>query len=177
MYAKIEGSGCCERKGLVQIRLCFYLDKDDYGYEKHHIQVPDFTDAKYDGKVDELGNPVDMVDYQKWVDSLPKAWQNNPFHNHFIYIEPDTSEKEIMALTEAYLHEAGVKWSCDEKIDCKNYGVDFPLSNNCELILKAIPEDTKDEEVIMYRDAIIGRLEECETKLAVVKAITTEVKA
>ncbi|MFA5436358.1 MAG: hypothetical protein WC372_10020 [Candidatus Neomarinimicrobiota bacterium] len=151
MYCKIEPTGCCERKGLVQIRLCFYLDKDDYGYGKHHIQVPDFTDAKYEGKVDELGNPVDMDAYKKWVDSLPKIWQNNPFHNHFIYVDPDTSELEIFDLAEAYLHEAYIKWATDTMIDCRNYNT-FPVNVNPVLKLA------------------------CENKAAIVKNINTEVR-
>jgi len=122
VYAKIEPSGTCERKGLVQIRLCFYLDKDDYGYEKHHILIDKET------------------------------YQDNPFHNHFIYVEPDTSNKEIMTLAEAYLHEAGVKWSTGEKIDCKNYGVSF------------------------YQNVSKDRLTACADKVSTVKAITTEVK-
>ncbi len=72
MYVKIEGTGCCEHKGMVQVRFCMYLDPTDYGYEKHHIQVPDLTGVKYKGKVDKDDIPVDFTDCQKLLDSLPK---------------------------------------------------------------------------------------------------------
>lgn len=126
MYIKVEPSGCCERKGLVQIRFCMYLDPKDYGYEKHHIQLPVIPKEGYQGKVNAIGIPADMDDYKKWVGGLPTTWQNNPFHNHFIYVEPDTTDKEIMDIGEAFLHEAYIKWACDEKLDLKNEPTTYP---------------------------------------------------
>lgn len=81
MFVKIEPTGICERKGLVQIRFCMYLEPGDYGYDVHH---------------------------------------NNPFHNHFIYVEADTPDTEIMDIGQAFLEEAYVKWACDEQLDLKN---------------------------------------------------------
>ena len=37
MYVKIEKSGCCERKGMVQVRYSFYLEDGDYGYERQLV--------------------------------------------------------------------------------------------------------------------------------------------
>ena len=128
MYIKVEPTGVCERKGLVQIRFCMYLDEGDYGYEKHHIQVPVVPKEGYRGKVDELGSPIDRENYQTWIDSLPKVWQTNPFHNHFIYVEPKTSDEEIMDIGEAFLHEAYIKWACEEKLDIKNPPIQYPVS-------------------------------------------------
>lgn len=34
MYAKIEPTGCCERNGLVQIRIDMFLDKGDFKYDE-----------------------------------------------------------------------------------------------------------------------------------------------
>ncbi len=55
-------------------------------------------------------------------------WQSNPFHNHFIYVEPDTPDKEIMDIGEAFLHEAYIKWASDEKLDLKNPPFAFPAT-------------------------------------------------
>lgn len=132
MYVKVEPSGCCERKGLVQIRFCMYLDEGDYGYNAHHVQVPVIPEEGYQGEVDEEGVPKDWKDYQKWIDSLPKIWQTNPFHNHFIYVEPDTTDNEIMDIGEAFLQEAYIKWSRDEKLDLKNPPIKFPEFVNQE---------------------------------------------
>ena len=116
MFVKIEPSGCTERKGLVQIRFCMYLEPADFGYDVHHIQVPE--------------RPLTE---EEVADSLlaalvPKVWQNNPFHNHFIYVEPETSDREIMYIGEAFLNEAYIKWASDEKLDLKNPNVKFPVS-------------------------------------------------
>lgn len=118
MYVKVEPTGVCERKGLVQIRFCMYLDEGDYGYVVHHIQVPERELTQ-----DELGNPA-------LADLVPKVWQNNPFHNHFIYVVPETSDKEIMDIGQAFLNEAYIKWTSNEKLDLKNAKVRFPASFN-----------------------------------------------
>lgn len=154
MFVKIEPSGCCERKGMVQIRFCMYLDKSDYGYEKHYIQVPDFTGTKYKDKVDKEGNPVDSKDYQKWVDGLPKVWQSNPFHNHFIQVNPDTTETEIMDIAEAFLHEAYIKWASDAKLDLVNDALPFKKPEIVTPEIKSL----------------------CKARVESVKAITTERK-
>lgn len=154
MFVKVESSGCSVRKGMVQIRLCMYLEPDDYGYEKHHVLVPVIPEKGYKGKVDELGWPVDVDDFTKWLDSLPKVEQDNPFLNHFIQVEPTTTDKEIMDIAEAFLHEAGVKWGNDEKLDLVNISLPFQ---------KPSVIDTT-------------RITACETRVQSVKAITTERK-
>ena len=125
MFVKVEPSGCCERRGMVQVRLSMYLDEGDYGYEKHHIQVPVIPEGGYPGKWDAEGSPVDTKDFDKWLKKLPKVWQNNPFHNHFIQVEPDTTDEEIMDIAEAFLHEAGIKWSTNSKLDLVNDSLPF----------------------------------------------------
>ncbi|KKL44422.1 hypothetical protein LCGC14_2365810, partial [marine sediment metagenome] len=126
MYIKIEPSGCTERRGLVQIRFAMYLEPSDYGYNKHHIRVPVIPEGGYTGELDAEGMPVDSDAYNAWVESLPKVWQNNPFHNHFIYVEPLTTDKVIMDIGEAFLNEAYIKWASEEKLDLKNSRVEYP---------------------------------------------------
>ena len=114
-----------------------YLDKGDYGYKTHYVEMPVMNEGKdYPGKRDENGWPVDMDELNKWTATLPKAWQNNPFHNHFIYIEPDTTDEEIMEIAEAFLHEAYVKWASDEKLDLDNTGLPFSRCNHSEDIVQ-----------------------------------------
>ena len=126
MYVKVEPSGCCERKGMLQIRFSFYLDPIDFGYKKHHIEVPVIPEGGYPGKVDEQGSPIDIKDYEKWLKKLPTVWQNNPFHNHFIYVETDISDKEIMDIGKAFLAECYIKWEDEEILDLKNPPITFP---------------------------------------------------
>ncbi len=144
MYAKIEPSGVCEFKGKVQVRICFYLDPADIGYSKHHVQVPDFTGATYIGSMNEDGSPTSQTDYTAWVASLPKVWQNNPFHNHFIYVEPETADTEIADIGKTFLVEAYMKWSKDKPLDLRNAPVNFfsvvssELKQACEARVSSI---------------------------------------
>ena len=96
MQVEIEPTGCCEHKGMVQVRFCMYLEPGDYGYATHHVQLPIIPEGGYQGKVDEIGQPIDREAYDKWLDGLPKQWQNNPFHNHFIQVEPTATDEEIL---------------------------------------------------------------------------------
>ena len=123
MYVKVEPTGCCERKGMVQVRFCFFLDPTDYGYEKHHVKI--------DGE-----------------------WQDNPFHNHFIYVEPDTIDKEIAEIGKAFLAEAYIKWATDSKLDLVNDALPF-----------------KKPAVVTE-----SRITECDVRAESIKAITAEVK-
>lgn len=137
-FVRIEPSGCCERKGLVQIRFSMYLEPNDYGYEKYHIQVPvipkggypgemvrvEVKDAYSDGKTN---IPLDQGDYNRWFESLPKVWQNSPFHNHFIYVEPETPDAVIMSIGKAFLEEAYIRWATGDSMDIKNPPVKFDI--------------------------------------------------
>ena len=116
MYAKIEPSGCCARKGTVQVRIAFYLEPADFGYDVHHVQVPNFTGQVYPGKVDEYGTPIDKDAYKAWAESLPKVWQNNPFHNHFIYVAADAQEDDIKQAMKDCLKEFGDIWSSGKDV-------------------------------------------------------------
>jgi len=126
MLVKVEPSGCCVRKGMVQVRFSFYLEPGDARYYEHYIQLPIIPPEGYPGAVDEFGYPLDLVLYNDWLGSLPTQWQNNPFHNHFVYVEPDATDKEIIDIGEAFLQEAYSKWSSVKKLDLKNQPVNFP---------------------------------------------------
>jgi hypothetical protein len=125
-YVVVEPSGTCENNGMVQIRLAMYLYPSDYGYEKQHVQVPVVPAGGYTGKVDSIGQPIDINDYNKWIASLPKVWQDNPFHNHFIYVEPTMTDEQIMNIAQSFLVEAYVKWSASQPLDLKNPAVAYP---------------------------------------------------
>lgn len=125
MYVKIEPTGTLEKKGVVQIRLAFYLDPGDYGYETHHVTVPNMEGQEYKGEMKD-GVPVDPKDYQKWIDGLPTVTQNNPFHNHFIQVDENATEKDIMDKAEVLCKEAYEAWKKDQVPMIKNPTVVYP---------------------------------------------------
>lgn len=90
--AKIEPTGCCVRKGKVQLRFSFYLESTDPRYEEHHVQVLDAED-------------------------IPTGeWRNNPFHNHFVYVNADVCDDEVRQLLADSLEEFFGIWSRGEDI-------------------------------------------------------------
>lgn len=113
MHYKIELSGCCEKKGLLQVRYALYLDPEDYGYDKHHVHVPVIPVGGYPGAVDGMGNPVDQGAFDAWIAALPTVEQVNPFHNHFSYFELPVTDAELKAEGERILVEAYGHWKKD----------------------------------------------------------------
>lgn len=140
---------------MVQIRYCLYLDPDDYGYDKHYVEVPIIPEEGYQGKVGEMGVPIDQDDYDKWFSELPTEMQNNPFHNHFVQVEPDITDAEILYIGEVALIEAKRKWDKDEKVLVKNepfQRIEFPTVerlSECQDKLDDIKsKDLKKDKVI-----------------------------
>lgn len=113
---KIEPTGCCVHKGKVQLRFSLYLELGDARYEEHHVQVPIIPPEGYPGQVDGDGEPVNRDDYNNWLESLPKEWQNNPFHNHFVYVDANTPNAEIKLLMAQGLDEFYGIWAEGEDI-------------------------------------------------------------
>jgi len=115
MYAEIEKSGIHVRDGLVAVRFAFYLEPFDPRYSEHYVFVMDEMSKEflkgYKGKVNEWGQPVDREDYTKWMESLPKVWHNNPFHNHFDLVSADITDAELKALIKKRLADFGKAWS------------------------------------------------------------------
>jgi len=119
MRFEVELSGLSIRHGRIQIRFCLYLDPDDYGYEKHFVDVPIEPLEGYSG-FGENGQPIDNDHYNEWLDSLPTVKRINPFHNHFIQVDPDITDEEILFLGEWTLLTAKRKWDKDEFPGFKN---------------------------------------------------------
>lgn len=93
-HFKIEKSGCCEHKGLCQVRADFYWDEKDPEYKLTECKI--YPKKGYKGKVDEMGIPADLDDYQKWEDALPTEMKHLPFHSHFIYFPDTVKDDEIL---------------------------------------------------------------------------------
>ncbi len=110
MYAKIDPSGCYEFHGNVRIRFAFYLEPGDARYDECRVQVPVVPAGGYPGAVDQTGNPVDQGDYDRWHDSLPRIWRDNPFHNHFVCVSPDVSDTEVKSLAAFHLANFYEAW-------------------------------------------------------------------
>lgn len=89
MFVRVEPSGCTERKGMVQVRLDFFLEEGDARYKERRIEVPSET----------KGETVTI---------------SAPFHVHFIYVAPDTSEKAILDIAERFLKQAYGFWANEQ---------------------------------------------------------------
>ena len=119
MRWEIEPSGCCERKGMRQIRLCFYLEPGDARYNEHHVRVPIIPEGGYPGKADASGRPESEDAFRSWRDSLPKKWRTNPFHNHFIRVPLDATDEDIAAEAEKLLPQFYGQWKRKERLGVK----------------------------------------------------------
>lgn len=96
MFFKVNITGCGERKGLVQVRYDLYAEAGDgKAYTDHYVQVPVIPENGYEGKVDEMGSPIDQKDYDLWLAGLPTVYQHNPFCCHFCQFEPTVTDAEI----------------------------------------------------------------------------------
>lgn len=108
-FAKIEPTGCIERKGKVRLRFSYYLEPNDARYEEHRIYAP---------IIPESGIPEGLKDdaYSAWLDSLPHEWRDNPFHNHFTHFDADTPDAKIKQVMEDTLETFYGAWSKGEKL-------------------------------------------------------------
>lgn len=106
-YAVVNKSGCGVHKGNCQIRLDFYLESEAPRYNERYLYLVDVTSVKYLtgylGKVDEEGNPINQEDYDNWWESLPRVWENTPFHSHFVYLSADFTQEDIKREIETHL--------------------------------------------------------------------------
>jgi len=153
MRIKVEPSGCCERKGYVRIRYCFYLDKGDAGYDKCHVQVPVIPKEGYQGEMGEMYVPKDQTDYDKWIASLPTVWEDRPFHNHFVYLPHLSTDKQILDTGEKYLKEAYALWSEGKPISIHNEPVEISavssqLKASCESRVTSIKSATLERKCL-----------------------------
>ncbi len=147
-YAKVEPKGCVERHGNVQVKLSFYLEPGDARYDEHHIRMPVIPPEGYPGEVGEQGMPVDLGAYRSWVESLPTAWQTNPFHNHFIHVSPETTDEAIQAAARLHLANFYAVWAEGRPINAgwknrANPTRDFSLAKRsaCEVRVATVKRD------------------------------------
>jgi len=111
-YGVIEPSGCGEFKGRVKIRIDCFLTPDSPYYDRYGgAYVVDTASKEYlagykGAKDDKTGEPLDWDAYNKWLDSLPTVWQDNPFHSHFVYYDTtvldDSIKAQIASVTEYF---------------------------------------------------------------------------
>jgi len=165
-YAVVNKSGCCEYHGNVQIRIDFYLTPDALRYDDCLVQVIDTTSSEYlegyKGELDKNGQPVDLDDYQKWLDSLPTIEQLNPFHSHFVYLSPtEATEAKIKELMEFHLPNfykafqeyrdkelGGMRhgWAVETRVEPTRYDETLSqleyetLKNECESKIAELPD-------------------------------------
>ena len=126
MHFKVEKTGCSIRKGMVQIRYALYLDPEDYRYDEHYVDVRIYSKEDYTGKLDENGMPVDQLHFEEWFLNLPTEKRHNPFHNHFVQVEPDITDEEILYIGEVALLKAKRMWDKDMVPVIKNQRVIYP---------------------------------------------------
>ncbi len=103
---KFEPSGTHIKDGKLMVRVDLYPVEGSELYQYHHIYTVDETSREfldgYPGKVDEkTGEPLDPVEYDKWLEGLPHIWRTNPFLCHFIQV-PEEFEKADL---EGYIEE------------------------------------------------------------------------
>lgn len=127
-YYKINPTGCNERNGLVQIRFDCYLDPKDPGYAEHHVTVPIIPKEGYPGKVNDMGAPADMADYDKWIASLPTETRDNPFCCHFRCFEPDITDADILKEGESILSMVKANYAKGKLAKNSNPPVQFTTS-------------------------------------------------
>lgn len=144
MYFKVNVTGCGERRGLCEVRYDLYLDPDDHGYSEHYVQVPMIPEGGYMGKMDNMGVPVDQVDYDKWLAALPRVWQNNPFCCHFCQFESTVTDEEILYVGELALDMAFNNWKTGDLHKNKNQPVSLIDLTVYKHIAKPIVESEKE---------------------------------
>ena len=112
MFTKITDS--FENRGNVRVKLSFFLEPTDDRYDEHHVYVVDETcpifQAGYHGKADAEGNSVDDADYEAWLDTCRHIWRDNPFHNHFINVDPKKTDADIKALAKFHAPNFYESW-------------------------------------------------------------------
>lgn len=125
MFFKVNTTGCRERKGLVQVRYDLYLDPADARYSECYTQEPVIPKEGYTGNVDNMGRPVDLNDYTKWLDGLEIVYQLTPFCHHFVQFEPTVTDAEIEYVGKLALDMKYKDWVADSLSRTKNEPVTF----------------------------------------------------
>ena len=108
MRIKFEPSGTHVHKGFLKVRVDLYPDVGDKTYPIHHIQVPVIPPEGYQGAMD-MGIPVDQIDYDNWIDSLPKVWRLNPALCAFTKVPETIGKVELEDFTRQVFNKDAVR--------------------------------------------------------------------
>lgn len=100
MYVKIENSGCCERKGMMQVRFDFCLEEGDPRHEEFRPS-------------DKNGDPIG---------------EESCFHTHFVYVDPEITDEELLAMGEKILQDASSRFKNEQSMNIQNKPVAFNLA-------------------------------------------------
>jgi hypothetical protein len=201
VYFTVNPTGCGERKGFVEVRYDLYLEPGDHGYAEHYVQIPVWPDGGYPGNVNADGSPVREENYAGWHASLPRAWQNNPFCGHFVQMNPDVTDEEILVTGEEVLNMAYENWQDGDIRKNKNPPVnlmdtvfyrriarplyekfrekrkkgeqlgDDEIAVHINTVLPALNAAAKNE-IIQEANAAIERISACETRAELI--VTTD---
>lgn len=109
----------------MQIRYDLFLDEADYRYKDFYVQAPVIPENGYQGKTDEMGSPVDIKDYEKWLSVLPTEWILYPFCSHMVYFESTVTDEEILFVGELALDMTYKDFLLDSLGKTKNQPVIF----------------------------------------------------
>lgn len=129
-----------------------YLEPTDPRYSEHHVFVVDETSPKFSAGYHGMKDPINQEDYQKWIDTLPHVWRDNPFHNHFVFVDSDITDGQVKKLVSDCLSEFFSVWSRGKSI-LKYWQVKV------------------DKPAFMPKVLTSKELEDCESKLAQIKVI------
>jgi len=109
MQIVFNPTGTQVKNEQLMVRVDLYPDLACKSYAQNYVCVPVVPTKGYPGKVGILGNPLDPIAYQIWLDSLPHVWQLNPMLCHFIQIGETTSLVDVAVYIENILKPADLK--------------------------------------------------------------------
>lgn len=79
--------------GQLKVRFDFYPTEKAATYESQHLYVP--TES-YPGKVDKNGDPIDLIDYQLWLDNVSYEWVTYPALIVYIKVAESTTKEQLL---------------------------------------------------------------------------------
>jgi len=160
---RFEPSGThVDSKGNLKIRLDFYPGPEDKSYAQQHVYVVDESSpeylAGYPGEVDKDGNPVDEIDYQKWIDDLPHVWRTNPCLCHFLTVKPDITLAELDSLVKS-MFPSSVTATIDDSASKVNSAHLLSPYMRDKTVTSATKVDTREDKALLA-ETVNARLAE-----------------
>lgn len=132
MYARLNKSGCEERKGNVKVRLDFYLEPTDPRYNDTYLPIRD----------PETGEPTG-------------EYRVVPFHSHFVHLNPSVTVEDIKAEIDFHLSNfykafqdrwdetnGGMRhgWATEKRVRPTDYSKDTKRVAQCKNTVKKLTE-------------------------------------